>query len=314
MKIKRFYILTFAAIFLVMTVAPLPLLGMNERVNTPIPSDTVFLVYDTKSGKIEAVEEFDYIVGVLAGEMSPDTPKEALKAQAVAAYTYAIYKRNIRIEKGNDYDLTSDHSKDQQYLSKTEQVALWQENYQKNRKILEDAVREVEGTVITFSGRAILSVYHSVSSGKTEAAEDVWNTPYPYLQAVESTGDLLAPDYTSEVIYTSLDFADKALDLGITLVGEPDSWLSSPERSASGGVIKYTLANHEVSGTDMRSAFGLNSTNFQLEYLNERFVFTVKGHGHGIGMSQFGAVYMAKQGSSFEQILEHYYPGTVIVK
>ena len=92
------------------------------------------------------------------------------------------------------------------------------------------------------------------------------------------------------------------------------SWLSTPVRSESGGVITYALANHEVSGNDMRSVFGLNSTNFELQYVNERFVFTVKGYGHGVGMSQFGAIYMAEQGSDFEEILAHYYPNTKIEK
>ena len=312
-KIKGYYAVIFAIIYIVLAVAPLPLLTLTPSPTAAEVQDA-FLVYYPESGEIEEVSRLDYVVGVLAGEMSPDAPQEALKAQAVAAYTYALYKRSIRLEGNGEYDLSCDSSADQKYLNKTEQVALWQENYSKNRKLLEDAARAVEGVVITFSGKPILALYHAVSSGKTETAKNIWGADYPYLQSVESAPCLLSPNYLSEVVFTPYDFADKALDLGITLVGEPQDWLSEPERSYAGYVVEYTLSAHKVSGSDMRSAFGLASTNFELQYLNEKFYFTVKGWGHGVGMSQFGAIYMAEQGSSYEQILVHYYKGTVLEK
>ena len=312
--IKGFYALYFGVIFIIMAVAPLPLIASSTAIPISEDSDDVFLIKDEQSGEIERVSERDYIIGVMAGEMDPDSHKEALKAQAVAAYTYALYKRNARLEKGYEYDLSSGHSSDQEYLKKSEQVALWQDQYSQKREILESIANEVYGIAITFGGKPILAVYHSVSSGKTEAAASVWGGNYPYLQSVISDADLLSPEYKSILSYSAFDFADKALDLGVTLVGAPSSWLGESTRGDGGYVTKYILAGHEISGVDMRSAYLLPSANFELEYLNEKFIFTVKGHGHGVGMSQFGAKYMAEQGSSFEQILEYYYPGTVVEK
>ncbi len=314
-NIKGMYILIFSILAIIMVASPLPLLfGSNYiDINNNI-TDDVFLVYLEEKDEIVTVGAEEYIIGVLAAEMSPEAKPESLKATAVAIYTYALHKRNMRIEKGQEYDLISSKDADHNYLDTTEQVAMWQEEYSKNRKIFEDIVKSVKGVKITFGGKPILALCHSVSAGKTEAAAGILEGNHPYLQAIESTSDLLSPDYLSEVIYSPLDFADKALDLGITLVGEPESWLEGPERSSSGGVLEYTLNSHTVKGTDMQKAFGLFSINFDLEYINEKFVFTVRGIGHGIGMSRFGAEYMATQGSSYEQILEWYYPGTVIEK
>lgn len=297
-----------------MVIAPLPLVNTNSTAAVIGDSENCFIIKNEQNGKIEKVSEKDYVIGVLAGEMDPASPEEALKAQAVAAYTYAVYKRNLRIEKGLEYDLSADHSSDQEYLTQTEQVALWQENYSQNREILENIINEVQGVTITFGGKPILAVYHSTSCGKTEAAANVWGGNYPYLQSVESSADTLSPEYKSEIIYSAFDFADRALDLGVTLVGAPDLWLGESVKNESGYISEYLLAGHKIRGVDMRSAYSLPSANFQLTYSNEKFIFTVLGKGHGVGMSQFGAKTMAEQGSNYMQILEYYYPGTVVEK
>ena len=312
--IKGFYALYFGAVFLAMVIAPMPLINQSANNSATVDSANIFLVKDEQSGEIEGVSEMDYVVGVLAGEMDSDSPKEALKAQAVAAYTYALYKRNLRIENGLEYDVASDFSSDQEYLSKTEQVALWQDEYSKKRGILEEIANEVKGIAITFEGRPILAVYHSVSSGKTESAASVWGGNYPYLQSVASDGDLLSPNYKSEVIYSAFDFADRALDLGVTLVGAPETWLGEYERGDGGYVATYSLFGHEIRGVDMRAAYSLPSADFELEYVGEKFIFTVRGSGHGVGMSQYGAKTLAEQGANFKEILTHYYSGTVVEK
>lgn len=313
-KIKGFYALFFSAIIIIMVISPLPLLNLNSNIAANTENDNYFLIKDEQAGKIEKVSTTDYVIGVIAGEMSPESPMEALKAQAVAAYTYALYKRNLRIQNGYEYDLTSNHTSDQEYLSKTQQVALWKDDYSKNRSILESVVDQVNGIAITFGSKPILAVYHSVSSGKTEAAANIWSGNYPYLQSVQSSADLLSPEYKSEVKYSAFDFADRALDLGVTLVGAPNTWLGESIRDEGGYVTKYMLLGHEISGANMRSAFSLSSTDFDLEYKEEEFVFTVRGKGHGVGMSQYGAKVLAEQGSSYQEILSHYYPGTIIQK
>ncbi len=308
----------FSAIFaLALTLAPLGVIGSRtgSRPTGAFPvSEGCFRILRTATGETEQVSEEDYTVGVLAAEMSPEAEPEALKARAVAAYTYACRRRADGNDGALGYDLTDDADSDQAYISKDEQVALWEDSYGCNRELLERAAYEVLGELITFGGRPILAVSHEISSGKTENAYELLEGNYPYLISVESSADLLAPDYLSTEEYDVAEFADMALELGITLVGEAESWLSEPVRSGSGGVVEYLLAGHSVSGLRMKKAFGLKSTSFELAYSRERFTFTVRGIGHGLGMSRFGAEHMASQGNGYREILEWYYPNTVIKK
>lgn len=308
---KGTYTLLVFALLITMIISPLGFLE-GETADNPLPSGGgAFTVKLAGSDETVRVPYREYVIGVLAGEMSPDTEPEALKAQAVAAYTYALWKQTSR-DTLKGYDVSADPKEDQCWLSTTEQVALWQESYDKNRSLLEAAVDEVLGYTVTYGGKPILAAYHSVSSGKTESAASAWGSDYPYLINVESAADLLSPEYLSDSVLTTAQFADKALDLGITLVGEAKNWLGDTERSETGAVISFTLAGKKISGADMRTAFSLASRNFDLAYADGKFTFTVRGSGHGVGMSQYGAVSMASEGSNWMDILSWYYPGTDI--
>lgn len=300
-----------------MIISPLRVLDYSKTptdTDTPLSQLDYFLVKSSDKGEIDELSEKEYIIGVLAGEMSPDNLDEALKAQAVAAYSYALYMREKRLSSGGEFDLTDSPDTDQKYLSKTERVALWQDSFDKNEGRLEEIFEAVKGEYISFGGKPILALYHSVSSGKTENCSNVFGGVYPYLCSVESSYDLLSPDYLTVISYDSKEFAEKALNLNITLVGEPTDWIREPERSETGNVLSYTLAGHKFKGTEMRSAFSLPSSNFDLVYENGKFKFTVRGHGHGVGMSQYGASHMAKLGSGYADILALYYPGTIITR
>lgn len=297
----------------VLLCAPLRRLSTEEIPPVPIvPTEDGFYVACGAEAEVSVVSERDYIIGVVAGEMSPDSEPEALKAQAVAAYTYAKYKQAERQREGKPYDLTDQANGDQCYRSQAEQVALWGEDYAKNRALIEAAVDAVAGEMLTADGKPILALYHSTSSGKTENAEEVWGKAYPCLVSVESTSDLLSPEYLGTASFSPTEFAEHALDAGVTLVGEPSGWIGEVTRSGTGMVKTIVLGGTAVSGTAVRSAFSLASANFDLALTDGAFVFTTRGRGHGVGMSQFGAHQMAAQGSTYQEILAWYYPGAVL--
>lgn len=276
--------------------------------------EDVFFVLDSSSNKISKITAKDYVVGVLSAEISPSYSTEAIKAQAVAAYTYACKKRNDRISSGGDYDVSTDSNLCQGFLSRDDAKKKWGDKSAEYLKIFDDSYDSVEGYVITYDGKPILATYHAISGGKTESAENVWGSAYPYLIPVESIGDLLAPNYLSEVTLTADEFKTKASTLGVTLGDDPSAWIKEPKRSDSGTVLQYTLGDKVVTGSQMRTAFSLRSANFDLTYSDNSLKFVVRGYGHGVGMSQNGANYMALQGSTFLEILCWYYPGCQMSK
>jgi len=302
----------------------LPLFAIQKGVNINISNNSsaivltekedVFLVLDSTSSKVSEISAKDYVVGVLCAEISPSYSTEAIKAQAVAAYTYACEKRNDRISSGGEYDVSTDSKLCQGFLSRDAAKKKWGDKADQYLKIFDDAYNSVEGYVITYDGNPILAVYHSISSGKTESALNVWGSDYPYLIAVESIGDLLAPDYLSEVSLSADEFKSAAATQGVTLGDDPSCWLQEPTRSDSGTVLKYTLGDKVITGNEMRTAFSLRSANFDLTYSDNTFKFVVRGYGHDVGMSQNGANYMALQGSTFLEILCWYYPGCQMSK
>ncbi len=275
-----------------------------------------FQIYNHETGKTQEIAAAEYVFGAVAAEISPDSEEEALKAQAVVCYTFACRKKWQREQSGQgDYDLTTDPSKDQAFCSREQAKEKWGENYEAWAARLEEAVKAVEGLLLTYENEPILAAYHCISGGKTESAANVWGQDYPYLQPVESVGDLLSPEYLSEERVSPDVFKEQAAAWGAELTGEPESWLSEPERSQSGTVLSYKLGDIAVTGSQMRTAFGLRSANFDLSVGTDgQMVFTVRGYGHGVGMSQYGASYMAAQGSTYLEILNWYYPGCQLSK
>ncbi|MBQ7289123.1 MAG: stage II sporulation protein D [Clostridia bacterium] len=257
-------------------------------------------------GKVQNIPEEDYICSVVAAEMPAVYEPEALKAQAVAAYTYACFRRESR--KNEAYDVSADSTSDQGYVTMEKAAEKWGDKAKEYTKKIQSAVQSVQGYKITYNGKLILAAYHAISSGKTETGKNVWGDNYEYLTSVESIGDLLAEGYLSSVTFTPEEFKAKAAELNATMSGDASTWLREPSRTETGMVKEYQLGDKRVAGTDMRKAFGLRSANFDLTFAENKFTFTVRGYGHGAGMSQNGANYMAKQGSTFLEILSWYYP------
>ena len=295
-----------------------PLFSMEKTVIPEAPTDLdetkKVKIYITDEEKIEEISLLQYICGVVGAEVPAENHKETLKAQAVAAYTYYLYKSAENTDK--DYDITDSSKTDQAYISDLAAKTLWKDNYEDYTKKITAAVKEVFGEYITFEDKPILAAYHNISGGRTESAENIWGKSYPYLVPAESVGDVLSSSYLSKVTLTLAEVEEKlkSAEISIPEALEAEDWFSDIKRSESGTVLTVSVAGTELKGTKVRSLLGLKSANFEVAYSEDKFLFTVKGHGHLVGMSQCGAEFMANQGSSYEEILLWYYKGCEIKK
>lgn len=283
------------------TVPAIENIALDENVNVSI----------TESGKIEKMSVKEYLFGVVAGEMPALYEKEALKAQTVCAYTFLKWRQKENYSK--NYDITDDYTKDQCYINKSSAIKKWGSKAEEYSEKIENAIAEVYGETLNYKGEIILSVYHSISSGYTESAENVWGKDYPYLKAVSSEEDKLAENYISTCKITVEDFK-KTLN-GKTRFGEnAKDYFSDFVRTPSAGVKSVKIGDTVFTGSDIRTLFNLKSINFDVTFKDNCFIFTVYGYGHGVGMSQNGANCMAKNGSTYEEILKHYYTDCEINK
>ena len=268
----------------------------------------------TKTGEVEEVPIDTYLVNVVSAEMPADFEIEALKAQAVVARTYTIYK--IQNKKHDNADICDDSACCQAWVSKEERFARWEESVREsNWQKIEQAVNDTKGKIITYEAKLINAFFHSNSGGKTEIPVNVWGgTGYPYLQVVETSGEDNYTQYNSEVVLSNEELLEKLKvnysDISIDFNNNDD--LKILEYTDSGRVKTVKFGNHNISGTETRSLLGLRSTNFEIIKENGNIKFSVKGYGHGVGMSQTGANTLAKEGKSYEDIINHFYIGVVI--
>jgi stage II sporulation protein D len=270
-------------------------------------------VYITETKETVILSKNEYMCGVVAAEMPAVYEDEALKAQAVCAYTYLCKK--LEENNNTNYDITDDYKTDQAYISKEKRKERWGEKFSEYENKISAAVQAVENKIITYNGEIIFAAYHAISSGKTEKAVNIWGGDYPYLSTVDSIGDLLCKDYLSEVTFSVKDFEEILKKNGAEPNGKASEYLGQPLKSDVGTVLKMSICQKEFKGTEIRTMFELRSSNFDLIYNEETgFKFTVRGYGHGVGMSQYGANYMAQQGKTFEEIIKHYYGGTKILE
>lgn len=280
----------------------------EEKTNNPSKSE-VFRVLDKNSGEIKEMSVEDYVFGVVAAEMPASYEIEALKAQAVAAYTYACYKRENA--KTKEYDITTDFTVDQSFKTKEQAITDWGENSEQYVEKIETAVKETEQSVLVYDGKPILAVYHALSCGNTYSAKDVWNKDIPYLQSVSCADDKLAKNYTSSFTFTEKELTEK---FSGNDAFEGKSIIGKRKTAKSGIVTSLEVFGKEFSGNEVREILDLPSSNFSCTADNGKYIFTVNGYGHGVGMSQNGANSMAKQGYDFLEILTHFYKGAKLEK
>ena len=316
MTMKKNFIIC-ALLMTAMILSPLAALGGNTELQKTGKSDEngVVSVMLSENGKVEKLDEREYVIGALAAEADMSCHDEALKAQAVACYTYMLYmKSQDSADSFNGADVSDDSEACQGYISLSQRKEKWGDKFDENEKKTEKIVDSVLGKTIQFDGEPVMAVYHQLNSGETENASDVWGKDIPYLQSVESAGDRLSTDYSKTVILSESEFMLRAIKLGQAgFDGDAEDWVKNISTANTGLVKKLEVGGLSVTGGDFRKAFGLESSNFTVCFENDKFTIRTLGSGHGVGMSQYGADYMARQGSSYTEILQHYYTNTDIL-
>ena len=270
----------------------------------------------SNSGEIEELGIDIYLLGVLSAEMPASFEQEALNAQAVVARTYTIYTIRNSIGKHDGADICDNPNCCQAWISKETRQDKWEENLRDDYwKKIELAINTTKGKVIKYEGEVIDAFFHSNSGGITEEPINVWGgTNFPYLQAVQTSGEEVYSQYNSEVILDKNDFIEKIKQKhpNFEIDFSKENCIEIKEYTNSNRVKTIKIGNLELSGVEVRSILGLKSANFQVEINDKEIRFIVKGYGHGVGLSQTGADSMAKQGAKYEEIIKHFYKGVEI--
>ena len=267
-------------------------------------------------GEVREMTMGDYLVGVLRAEMPASFELEALKAQAVAARTYTLYKmKNGPIANHPEADACDDINCCKAYRGAEEAAADWRSMALYYEEKLRRAVSETDGWAVLYGGEPILAVFCSSVDGHTQNAGAVWQSDLPYLRSVDSpeTADLV-PNYYAVDTFSEREFRERFLAAfpDADLSGTPEDWFRDLERSDAGYVAVLRVGGVTVRGNELRGILGLRSPSFTVETGPDFVTFRTTGYGHGVGMSQYGANILAGQGMSAKEILEHYYDGATV--
>ena len=267
-----------------------------------------------QDGGVEVLTMADYLWRVVAAEMPAAFEGEALRAQAVCARTYSLWKQAAGNHGADGADVCADATCCQAYITPEDAAQRWGENEADYSAKITGAVADTDGQILTYEGAPIQAVFFSSANGSTADAAEVWGGSLPYLVPVASPEGDEVPNYRSTVTLSAdsvRQLAERA-GLGCDLSGEPSGWFRNLTRTASGRVASVELGGVSLSGGAARSLFSLRSASFDVAETDGTFTFSVTGYGHGVGMSQYGANAMAKAGSGWREILTHYYTGAVL--
>ncbi|MGI6587906.1 MAG: stage II sporulation protein D [Peptococcia bacterium] len=280
-------------------------------------------LWDVESNKLLEMGLEAYVLGVVAAEMPASFPLEALKAQAIAARTYAVQRLQVpdpRMQAlHQEADLSSDPAVNQAWISTLEMKKRWGKwNYAHYRDKIRQAIEETKGQVLIYKGQLIDPVYHASCGGKcTESSVEVWKFDVPYLQGVSCTGHQDRHNSTS--LFFTLENCDNLL--GTKLAALPASKFQKEqavfqikEKSSTGRIKTATIGGKAFSGTELRTQLNLSSTRFVCKKGNNGLYFISNGYGHGVGMCQYGAADLATAGKSYQEILQHYYTGAQMAR
>lgn len=320
-KMRKYLVM---GLIIAVSLAVCPAAALGEGKNEPASARTTFVsavsekkdyiaVMSSENGKVTQVEMREYLIGCVAAEMPANYHTQAIMAQAVASYTYAE-RTAFQNKKSGDLqaDITDSPDVHQGYLNEEERREKWGENFDENEQKIAAAVDEVYGKYLAYEGEAALTLFHSISAGSTQSAQSLWGSEIPYLSSVSSVGDKLSPDYKTKYKFSESEIKTLAESCEIDLDGEAENWLGEVSRSQEGYVVSVELGDGEISGAKIREELSLRSNYFEIYYSGGEFIVECCGYGHCVGMSQYGADYMARQGSTWQEILMHYYPGTEI--
>lgn len=297
---------------IVIVIIPVLIIGLNNsesiinKIKYGSYSNKIIKVKRNSNGNIDEVSLEQYVIGVVAGEMPVSFNIEALKAQAVASRTYVLK----RVENNKkEYDV-EDSTVNQVYIDYNDMKKKWSNNYEVNLEKIKEAVNSTKGEVILYNNDIIDAMFFSTSNGYTENSEDVFSNNKPYLVSVSSSWDKNeSPVFSSTNEVTKKDFL---FNLGLDVNSQIE--ISNIEKTNTGRVKNITINGKNFKSSDIRSAFNLKSTSFEIEQQNDKIIFHVNGYGHGVGMSQYGANGMAKDGYTYKDILTHYYKNCEIKK
>lgn len=269
---------------------------------TQLKSKIMVSVYRTEKKEIEKVPLEEYIEGVVASEMPVNFELEALKAQALSARTYIVKTLLTPMKDSPQNTNVTDSSLHQVYKDKDELKVKWGKNYDRRIKKIAQAVSATQGQIITFEGKPIDASFFSTSNGYTENSEDYWKESIPYLRSVPSPWDKSSPKFSD---YKVLPISNLESKLGVNIPEE--GAIGTVKRTSSHRVAFIEISGKKYEGKKIRELLGLNSSDFTLERKDQQVVITSKGYGHGVGMSQYGANSMAKEGKNYKDIVSYYY-------
>lgn len=282
-------------VVIIMFLLPISIVCFNKEVKNK--EITVYLNYKDKQLELSLD---DYLIGVLGAEMPASFNMEALKAQAIASRTYALYN----LTNNTIYTNISE----QAYFDNEELKARWQDNYQIYYNKIKQAVNDTKDLVITYNNNLIKSYYYAISNGLTEDAKAVFNEEKPYIKVIDSSFDKDVNNYEKTIIIDKKEFC-KILDIECNEIN-----ITSVNKDQSNRVETIIINNKDYTGIDIRSLLNLRSTDFEIKENNNKIEITTKGYGHGVGMSQYGANYLANNNYSYEDILKYYYQDIEIKK
>lgn len=304
---KKILFITIVIIFIPFMIVCFYKIDEKKEIKLNYVSNTIIRVKRISTENIEFLPLEEYIVGVLAGEMPIYFEKEAFKAQAVAARSYAL--KRIEYNKDNGYDVV-DSIINQVYLDNDYLKSAWGSDYTENINKLREVVNETSLEYLAYDGEVIDALFFSTSNGYTETASMVFNVDLPYLQSVKSSWDEKTSSAFRSV--TTIPIEDFYNKLNLEYSDSLD--VKILKRSSTNRIISLSINGIEFTGKTLYDKLGLKSTDFSLKKDGNNIVVATVGYGHGVGMSQYGAEGMAEEGYDYKDILKYYYTGTTIKK
>jgi len=292
--------------------------GLDHQNKAVKGEDISIKVYMHEEKRIVAMNLEDYVKGVVAAEMPAEFELDALKAQAVSARTYAV--KNMIVFGGSGVadqpgaDVSTDYHQNQAFLREEQLKERWGKNYERYWGKVSQAVAETRGQVVTYNGEFINAVFHSTSGERTASAKEVWGIDYPYLVSVPCSWDQKSPRYHDKKEF-SLAEVEKLLGAEtqvVTAVQNGSGATQVIDKTDSGRIDQIRIGNKMLSGVTVRDKLDLRSNNFTVELQGDKMIFNTIGYGHGVGLCQYGANGMAKEGYDYRKIITTYYTGVVI--
>lgn len=277
-----------------------------------------YKMLDKQTNKVIEIPLRDYLIGAVCAQMPVSFENEALKAQVVIAHTYILNRHLKEMSKPDNSligaDFSNDFTKYDPYYTIEQIKKLYQNDYEASYKKISSIVDDVINDIICYNNNPIIPVFHSISQSKTESAQNIWGEDISYLKSVETYTDDSINELIKNTTISKDEFSARlsAEIPSLKLEGEPQTWIKKIDKTDIGTVLNLEICNVNIKGTDFSKILSLSSERFDIKFENNNFTFIYKSIGHGVGLSQYGALKMAKDGKNYKDILTHYYSNTSI--